>query len=159
MNSVIDIFNNKISFNCMGCDIANHKMIPPGGYVYEDDLINVSADPLIPIVGFMVLGINRHINSLSQMSENELFKVVDVLNKTVTIVKEVCNIETVTIIQEEESNHFHIWILPNYEWMKQFGKGCIGIKEKIEYSKKHNNDINQNKILETIIRIKQRFIN
>ncbi len=159
MNRDIDIFNNGISYICMGCDIANHKMIPPGGYVYEDDLINVSADPLIAIIGFLVLGVNRHINSLNQMSESELFKITKVLNETVSIVKEVCNIETVTIIQEEESKHFHIWILPNYDWMKQFGKGCTGIKEKIEYSKKHNDVVNQKKILETIDQIRTKFNN
>ena len=153
----IDIFNNEINFSCMGCDIANNKMIPPGGYVYQDDLINVSADPLIPIIGFMVLGINRHINSLNQMSEDELFRVIKILNKTVTIVKEVCNIETVTIIQEEESNHYHIWVLPNYDWMKQFGKGCIGIKEKIEYSKKNNDEVTKENILNTINQIKTKF--
>lgn len=36
MNKVIDIFGKEIEFECMGCDIANHKLIPPGGYVYED---------------------------------------------------------------------------------------------------------------------------
>ena len=55
VNKVIDIFGNEITFDCMGCDIANHKLIPPGGYVYDDGFINVSADPEIPIEGFNVL--------------------------------------------------------------------------------------------------------
>ena len=150
MNKATDILNNEINFDCMGCDIANHKLVPPGGYVYEDDFINVSADPEIPIIGFMILGINRHINSINQLSEEELIKVVKILNKTIKIIKEVCDIEDVTVIQEEEAKHFHIWIFPNYIWMKQFGKGCIGIKEKIDYSKKNNNELNLKKIFKAI---------
>ena len=54
MKKFINIFGEECKFDCLGCDIANHKLIPPGGYVYEDDFINISADPEIPIVGFMV---------------------------------------------------------------------------------------------------------
>ena len=87
MNKVIDIFGKEIEFECMGCDIANHKLIPPGGYVYEDDFINVSADPEIPIKGFMVLGINKHIKSLNEMSETERINIMKILNKTISTIK------------------------------------------------------------------------
>ena len=83
MNKVIDIFGKEIEFECMGCDIANHKLIPPGGYVYEDEFINISADPEIPIKGFMVLGINKHIKSLNEMTSTERFNVVETLLKVV----------------------------------------------------------------------------
>ena len=58
---IIDVLGKEIEFDCMGCDISTHKMTPPGGYVYEDDFINISADPEIPIPGFMVLGIKKHV--------------------------------------------------------------------------------------------------
>jgi len=69
MTKVTAIFGKTIEFKCMGCDISNHKLIPPGGYVYEDDFINISIDSEIPIVGFMVLGINKHVKSLNKLIE------------------------------------------------------------------------------------------
>ena len=30
---IIDILGNEINYNCMGCNIANDKIIPPFGYV------------------------------------------------------------------------------------------------------------------------------
>ena len=60
-----DVLGNDIEFDCMGCDIANHKMIPPGGYVYEDSLINISDDQQIPISGFMVSGIKKNIKIIN----------------------------------------------------------------------------------------------
>ena len=63
MNKIIDILGEEKLFDCMGCDIGSHKMTPPGGLIYEDDLYTVSQDPEIPIVGLMILGIKRHIKS------------------------------------------------------------------------------------------------
>ena len=41
MEKAIDIFGKEIEFDCMGCDIASHKLVPPGGYIYE----NVETSP------------------------------------------------------------------------------------------------------------------
>ena len=45
MNKIIDILGKEIEFECMGCDIANHKLIPPGGYVYEDNFYKCICRP------------------------------------------------------------------------------------------------------------------
>lgn len=149
MNKVIDIFGNEIEFDCMGCDIANHTLIPPGGYVYEDNFINVSADPEIPIKGFMVLGINKHIKSLNEMTEIERIDVMKILNKTIENIKKLNIAKEVLLIQEEKANHFHIWIVPIHDWMNKFGKNVRNIKEIIEYSKQNFNE-NENEKIELL---------
>ena len=78
----IDVLGEEKEFDCMGCDIANHRMIPPGGYVYEDNLINISADPAIPIPGFMILGIKKHVKSINELTTEERYNIIDILNKT-----------------------------------------------------------------------------
>ncbi len=157
MNKAINIFGEEIEFNCMGCDIAEHKLIPPGGYVYEDDFINVSADPEIPIKGFMVLGINKHIKSINDMTNYERNSIISVLNKTVEIIKKVNISKKVLIIQEERSSHFHIWIVPISDWMKKFGNSVINIKEMINYSKENFNEEQKNELLKAIEDIKNEF--
>lgn len=157
MNKAINIFGEEIEFNCMGCDIAEHKLIPPGGYVYEDDFINVSADPEIPIKGFMVLGINKHIKSINDMTNYERNSIISVLNKTVEIIKKVNISKEVLIIQEERSSHFHIWIVPISDWMKKFGNSVINIKEMINYSKENFNEEQKKELLKAIEDIKNEF--
>lgn len=157
MNKVIDIFGKEIGFECMGCDIANHKLIPPGGYVYEDDFINVSADPEIPIKGFMVLGINKHIKSLNEMSETERINIMKILNKTISTIKKVNIAKEVLLIQEEKANHFHIWIVPIHDWMNKFGKNVKNIKEIIDYSKQNFNENQKIELLQAIEDIKIAF--
>lgn len=159
MNRAINILGDEITFDCLGCDCANHKIIPPGGYVYEDDFINVAADYEIPIPGFMIIGINKHYSSLNEMTKQERVRLIEILNKTVQIVKKVCKVKDIAIIQEEKSRHFHIWVLPNYDWLVQFGKGAYGIKEKFEYAKKQCNSENINNCFNKVKEIREEFSN
>ena len=152
-----DVLGNEVEFDCMGCDIANHKMIPPGGYVYEDSLINVSADPLIPIPGFMVLGINKHIKNINELSKEERYQIIDVLNLTIEKMKECGITKEVLLIQEEQARHFHIWIVPIYEWMGQFDKSVDNIDRIIKYSKEICDDNTKDDILKCVENLKNIF--
>ena len=152
-----DVLGNEVEFDCMGCDIANHKMIPPGGYVYEDSLINVSADPLIPIPGFMVLGINKHIKSINELYKEERYQIIDVLNLTIEKMKECGITKEVLLIQEEQARHFHIWIVPIYEWMGQFDKSVDNIDRIIKYSKEICDDNTKDDILKCVENLKNIF--
>ena len=152
-----DVLGNEVEFDCMGCDIANHKMIPPGGYVYEYSLINVSADPLIPIPGFMVLGINKHIKSINELSKEERYQIIDVLNLTIEKMKECGITKEVLLIQEEQARHFHIWIVPIYEWMGQFDKSVDNIDRIIKYSKEICDDNTKDDILKCVENLKNIF--
>lgn len=152
-----DVLGDEVEFDCMGCDIANHKMIPPGGYVYEDSLINVSADPLIPIPGFMVLGINKHIKSINELSKEERYQIIDVLNLTIEKMKECGITKEVLLIQEEQARHFHIWIVPIYEWMGQFDKSVDNIDRIIKYSKEICDDNTKDDILKCVENLKNIF--
>lgn len=157
MNKVIDIFGKEIEFECMGCDIANHKLIPPGGYVYEDEFINISADPEIPIKGFMVLGINKHIKSLNEMTSTERFNIVETLNETIEVIKKCDIANEVLLIQEEKACHFHIWIVPIHDWMDKYGRNVRNIKEIINYAKQNFNENQEVELLQAIEKIKIGF--
>ena len=153
----IDLLGNEIEFECLGCDIANHKLIPPGGYVYEDDFINVSADPEIPIPGFMVLGINKHVRTMNELSKEERYRIIDILNLTIENIKK-CGIANKTlVIQEERSRHFHIWIIPMHEWMKEYGESVKNIDKIIEHSKEIFNEKIKEELLEDVDKLRESF--
>lgn len=157
MNKVINIFGEEISFDCMGCDIANHKLVPPGGYVYEDDFINISADPEIPIVGFMVLGIKKHIKSINELTKEERYQIIDVLNLVIQKMKDIHLCKEVLLIQEEKASHYHIWIVPMHDWMKDYQKNVRNIKDIINHAKDMFNDDIKKELLNTIELLKEEF--
>ena len=157
MTKVNDIFGNEIEFECMGCEIAEHKLIPPGGYVYDDGFINISADPEIPIVGFMVLGIKKHVKSINELTRDERIHIIDVLNTTIEKMKKINICEEVLVIQEEKASHFHIWIVPMHEWMINFKKNVINIKEIIDYSKGNFDEKTKYDLLNTVELLKEEF--
>ena len=152
---IIDISGKEIEFECMGCDIANHKLIPPGGYIYDDGFINISADPEIPIVGFMVLGISKHIKSINELTRDERIRIMDVLNETIEKIKKIKISDEVLLIQEEKANHFHIWIVPMHDWMKECGKNVRNLKEIIQMAKERFDENEKEKLLNAIENLKR----
>lgn len=155
MNKIIDILGEEKEFDCMGCDIASGKLIPPGGYIYKDDLVSISQDPEIPIVGFMILGISKHVRSINELTEEDRIRIMNVLNNTVDKMKKTGICERVLIVQEERSSHFHIWIMPILPWMSKFNNSVTRLQEIIDYSNEiYNNDIKQ-EIINTIELLKK----
>lgn len=157
MNKIINVLGYEQIVDCMGCDIANHKLIPPGGYVYDDGFINVAADPEIPIKGFMILGIKTHTNTLNELSEAQRTQVMKVLDKTIRIIKKVGISEEVLVVQEERASHIHIWIMPILKWMEKYNKNIKNIKEIFDYAKQNNNEENKREILDCVEKIKKEF--
>ena len=154
MNKIIDILGEEKLFDCMGCDIGSHKMIPPGGYIYEDDLYTISQDPEIPIVGLMILGIKRHIKSINELSRDERIKLMDVLNLTIENMKKIGLCSEVMLLEEERSSHFHMWIMPILPWMSEYDNNARNLKEIMDNSNKH---FNKEELLNTIDKLKEEF--
>jgi len=96
----------------MGCAIADHTMSVPGGMIKQTEYFCVHQDPLIPLPGFLVVASARHIQSISEMSEDEYGEFSRLVKVTHQAIEEVTQVEFITIIQEESSRHFHLWFFP-----------------------------------------------
>lgn len=105
----------------------------------------------------MVLGINKHIKSLNEMTATERVNVVETLNKTIEVIKKSNIAKEVLLIQEEKANHFHIWIVPIHDWMDKFGRNVRNIKEIINYAKQNFNEDKKVELLQAIEDIKKGF--
>ena len=96
----------------------------PGGIIYDGESIILAADPEIPIPGFLIITSKRHIQSFTELFYEERVEVVNTIALAEKAIKDLHIAETVTVVQEERSRHFHIWIFPNQEWMQnKFGYG------------------------------------
>ena len=121
-----DFLGSEWDIECMGCAISEGPMLPPGGFIKRTHHFCVHQDPLIPLPGFLVIASTRHIQSISEMEGAEYAELSRLIRETHQAIKDVAKIEHLTIVQEENSIHFHLWFFP---WtngvIEQYGKPSL----------------------------------
>ena len=118
---IIDIQNHAIECRCLGCAIAAGEWAPPGGIIAETASFVLHQDPEVPIKGFLIAASKRHIRSLAEMSQTEAQELFGLVYRARLALRQLGDIGNVTLIQEERSAHFHLWLLPRYSWMDDSG--------------------------------------
>jgi diadenosine tetraphosphate (Ap4A) HIT family hydrolase len=117
---------NTWEFDCLGCAIARGTMAVPGGFILKTQHFCVHQDPLIPLPGFIVVGSNRHILAINEMTEPEYADFTVLLRRTQAAIKAAIQVEYLTLIQEEHSSHFHLWFFPwSAEVLQQYGEPAL----------------------------------
>lgn len=121
-----DFLGNSWTYDCMGCAIANQSLLVPGGMIQKTAQFCVHQDPLIPLPGFLVIASLRHIQSISQMQADEYAEFTQLVRVTHHAIKLVTQIETLTLVQEESSAHFHFWFFPwTADILQQYGRPSL----------------------------------
>lgn len=121
---------------CKSCAIGNHAITNlPGGYLYEDELVNVTIDPEIPIKGFIVIGSRRHVATTTLMTREERIRIEDITNK-VKLALESLGQKNILLFEDGFVEHYRRWIIPSDDWMFQFGRGK-NLKQITMYARKN----------------------
>ncbi len=156
---VTDFLNNDWDVNCIGCCIANGSMEVPGGIIYKTKNFYLHQDPEIPIEGFMIITARKHISSISELDIDEMLELAELVYKARNIVKKIGNINEVTIIQEERSQHLHIWLFPRCSWMENsFENSVASIRDITKYAKEElKKDEQIDKILKLVGLMRKEF--
>ena len=153
-----DFLGNELSFDCMGCAIVNEDIAIPGGPVYRGEHCFLAPDPEIPIPGFLVLNARRHANSFAELNLDERREIGDVLARAEIALKELGATKEITLVQEERSAHFHIWIFPVQPWMvERFGSGVSTLREVAAYAKTHATPETIQKVLDTAAQVREKL--
>ncbi|MEI6499011.1 MAG: hypothetical protein WCO23_03540 [bacterium] len=136
---IIDIENQTIDTDCLGCSIAKDEYSPLGGNIYSSDNFCIGQDCEIPINGFIIISTKRHIQSIDEFTEEEKTEYINILAISRKALREVLNIESIFIIQtENQEHHFHTCLLPiTQEMAEKFGTGFRAIKPYMEYAKEN----------------------
>lgn len=145
--AVTNFMNQEMIFEgCKSCAIGNHMITNlPGGYLYEDDFINVTIDPEVPIRGFIVIGINKHVATTTMLTRDERIQIEDITNK-VKLALENLGEKNILLFEDGFSEHYRRWIIPSDDWMFQFGRGK-NLKQITTYAKKNMTDKQKNDFL------------
>lgn len=153
MNRIIEDFAGvKKETKCIGCSCAvEGKSVP--GYILETNLFHAHQDQEVPIPGFVILSTKRHIQSVGEFTDDETREFADLMRRIRQAQREALGIENIYLIQEEDTeDHFHLWFLPRYEWMKneeKFGRKVGSSRAVLQYA------IENMKTTENIAKVKE----
>ena len=151
-----DILGNEIKSECIGCAIVRGEIELPGGVIYDGKSVILAADPEIPIPGFLIITSKRHIQSFAELSSEERTEIENIIVLAERAIKDLKIAETVTLVQEERSKHFHIWIFPNQEWMlEKYGYGLQYLRDINAYARQNASDEIVEKVIKTVEEIKR----
>lgn len=140
---------------CIGCQIQDGSFDVNGEFIYECKNFNIVQDPLIPIPGFMIIASKRHITSVDEFTEEEHKEYGTFLFEVRKAMKNALGIENVYLIQEEDSIHFHMWLLPMYDWME---KGIANARKNCYYARDNmNTEENMKEVNRCIKKLKDYF--
>ncbi len=126
--------NNRI-IDCISCALMGGEIETIGGTIASTEYFSAQQDYSVPIIGFIIISSKRHIQSIDEFTCDERKDFIEFLYKVRKSMREALDVETVYIIQEEDTSHFHIWLFPNYVWMKQFGKKIKSVDPIMQWAK------------------------
>jgi diadenosine tetraphosphate (Ap4A) HIT family hydrolase len=112
MHVARDFLGHEWTIDCMGCAIADGSMQPPGRFIKLTEYFCIHQDPLIPLPGFLVIASRRHIRSLAEMRDAEYQEFAALLREAERAIHAATDVEHLTLVQEENSVHFHLWFFP-----------------------------------------------
>ncbi len=107
-----DFLDHEWDIACMGCAISQGAMAVPGDFIKRTQHFCVHQDPLIALPGFLVIASLRHIQSMAEMQDAEYQEFAGLVRATHAAIREVTQLQNLTIVQEESSVHFHLWFFP-----------------------------------------------
>ena len=99
-------------YGCKSCAISNHEITNlVGGYIYDNGFVNITADPEVPIKGFMVVGIKPHVSTLTKLQPMERFQIIETINKLEEIMHSL-GYDHVLKFEDGFSTHWREWVIP-----------------------------------------------
>ena len=163
MGKFISYNNKAFAYDgCPGCAFAAHAFHLDCGLAYENERFTLSQDWELPIPGFLIIAPKRHIELLSELTEDERNEMFEIVDKTVKILRDnkICE-RFDYIFEEKENRHLHVWILPRYNWMNKIVNDIIdNIGIILEYAKTNfRNDENYEEIKRISDIVKNNFNN
>lgn len=142
---------------CTGCKIANEES---NFIIYKTENFVLLQDPEVPLKGFFIVQAKKHVNSIIDFNEEQQIELIKLINKARLALKELKICQEVTIVQEERSKHFHIWLFPNYDWMQEkFGKGVKYLRDINEYVIENATEEDKKEVLDVVENLKKYFNN
>src|SRR3989344_2943795 len=111
------------------------KKLFPDEQILDTTIVDVHQDWEIPIPGFFIVAAKRKIRSVMDFTDAEVAEFGVVIKKVRQGMAEVLGITDVYMFQREDTEwDFHLWLLPRYNWMDQFGRKVESVRPIINHA-------------------------
>jgi len=133
--NIVDLTGKTKKIACLGC--AREKGEIDLGNITKSEYFDAHQDYEIPIPGFVIISSRRHIQSIDEFTEDEQGDFIKFLCRMRSAMRKVLGIETIYLFQSEDTiHHFHVWLIPRYDWMtEKFGRKIESVRPIVNYSK------------------------
>ncbi|MDP3729666.1 MAG: HIT family hydrolase [bacterium] len=159
MTEIIDINGSKHKVKCIACAIQGGKISLPVERIAETENFVLEQDLEWPIEGFIVIVSKRHIVSIDELTDREMEELAKFMKIARVALRKILGISAVTLVQEESSttSHFHFWLFPWHDWMKENWNGKLyEIKDIMKYAKqKFLGKENLERIKQCVLRLRE----
>ncbi|WP_433942809.1 HIT family protein [Paenibacillus sp. SN-8-1] len=129
-----------VEVDCLSCALTSGLIAPTGGVIYESSNFNVHQDVAYPIRGLVILASKRHFYCMDELTSEEQFEYISLIHKIRNEQRIRLGIDKVYYFYNEDTtHHFHLWMVPRYEWMKKFGNSVESLRPVLLHARKHMN--------------------
>lgn len=146
-----------IEVDCLSCALTRGLIAPTGGGIYESDLFHVHQDVAYPIRGLVILASKRHFYGMDELSDEERTEYISLIHRIRTAQRQLLGIDKVYYFYNEDTtHHFHLWMVPRYEWMKAFGHSVESLRPVLLHARNEMNDEeNMRQVIEGIGKLRE----
>ncbi|WP_394217751.1 HIT family protein [Halobacillus trueperi] len=130
-----------VEVDCLSCALTSGTVEPEGGVIAETEHFHAHQDVAYPIRGLVIVASKRHIKGLDELTEEEQQDYITFLAKIRKAQREVLGIEHVYYFYNEDTtHHFHLWMVPRYDWMYEFGRSVESVRPVLLHARKNEKD-------------------
>lgn len=146
-----------VKVDCLSCALTSGLITPTGGVIYESNHFHVHQDVAYPIRGLVILASKRHFHCMDELSDEEQIEYISLIHKVRSEQRTRLGIDKVYYFYNEDTtHHFHLWMVPRYEWMGQFGKSVESLRPVLLHARNQLNDEeNMKKVIEGINELRE----
>lgn len=150
-----------VKVECLSCAITSGLIEPDGGVILETAHFHAHQDVAYPIKGLVILASKRHIKALDELTTEEMIDYISTMKQIRSAQREVLGIDHVYYFYNEDTtHHFHIWMVPRYNWMNDFGRSVESLRPVLIHARNHMNDeSNRLEIMQSIQKLRDKLQN
>jgi len=146
-----------VEVECLSCALTSGLITPTGGVIYESSLFHIHQDVAYPIRGLVILASKRHFYCMDELTVEEQVEYMSLIHKVRKEQRERLGIDKVYYFYNEDTtHHFHLWLVPRYEWMYSFGHSVESLRPVLLHARNHmNNEENMKDVMEGIHELRE----
>ncbi|OUS76102.1 diadenosine tetraphosphate hydrolase [Paenibacillus sp. MY03] len=146
-----------VEVDCLSCALTSGLIASTGGVIYESKHFHVHQDVAYPIRGLVILASKRHFYCMDELSVEERMEYISLIHKIRSEQRSRLGIDKVYYFYNEDTtHHFHMWMVPRYEWMEQFGNSVESLRPVLLHARNQmNNEENMKAVIEGIKELRE----